>query len=68
MPHTFFPDAVAFLSVVTEKDRSPTKIQFLFILIFPCFKKKKLQQSQTQQQQSKKNNHYHGDYVLWIFI
>lgn len=42
MPHTFFPDAVAFLSVVTEKDRSPTKIQFLFILIFPCFKKKKI--------------------------
>lgn len=27
MPHTFFPDTVEFLSVVTETHRSHTKIQ-----------------------------------------
>lgn len=70
MPHTFFPDTVEFLSVVTETHRSHTKIQ-----IFAYFnsslisgKKKKEKESQIKQQQSDTNNHYHSDYVFWIFI
>lgn len=41
MPHTFFPGVVAFLSVVTEKDRSPAKTQILAYFNFSLISEKK---------------------------
>lgn len=64
MPYTFLPDAVAFLSVVTEKDKSPTKIQILVYFNFSLISEKK----NKFKYKSNKINHCHSDSVFQIFI